>query len=147
MTPGTSRRMFSTPQKQPPASTATSVCFSAATAARVLSCSFMSALLVRRSLHQKQIPSLRARATRFAQDARAARVCLLCPSRATAPVILAPEARRICFSPCRTRGRTAGQDSVEDENPHEAEDGPDEPRIDTVRGPESRSEERTAELQ
>src|SRR5262245_56711168 len=35
MTPGTSRRMSSTPQKQPPASTATSVCCAPATAERV----------------------------------------------------------------------------------------------------------------
>src|SRR5258707_12879486 len=42
MTPGTLRRMSSTPQKQPPASTATSVCFPVATAVReVPSCSFM----------------------------------------------------------------------------------------------------------
>src|SRR5215213_307976 len=45
ITPGTSRRISSTPQKQPPASTATSVFRSLATAERVLpSCSFISVL-------------------------------------------------------------------------------------------------------
>src|SRR5690348_7438069 len=47
-------------------------------------------------------------------------------------------------SPCRTRSRTAGQDPVADRDPHEAEDGPDEPRIDTVRGPESAAHPRGA---
>src|SRR5690348_18502608 len=43
MTPGTSRKMSSTPQKQPPASTATSVFCAPATAERVpLSCSFIA---------------------------------------------------------------------------------------------------------
>src|SRR5215213_1874757 len=45
ITPGTSRRISSTPQKQPPASTATSVFRSLATAERALPCcSFISFL-------------------------------------------------------------------------------------------------------
>src|SRR5690349_17485166 len=84
--------MSSTPQKQPPARTATSVCFPPATAAWLLSCSFMLALLVEHSLHNKQI-------LRSARVARASLrmtwpprlilpSLLLCPSSVTAPVIL-----------------------------------------------------------
>src|SRR5690349_1862595 len=104
--------MSSTPQKQPPARTATSVCFPAATAAWLLSCSFMLALLVEHSLHNKQILRYKqilrsARVPRAFQKQilRSARVpraslrmtwpprlilpsLLLCPSSVTAPVIL-----------------------------------------------------------
>src|SRR6266576_545691 len=62
MTPGTLRRMSSTPQKQPPASTATSVCFPVATAERVVpSCSFMTDSPLRiRKITQAAIQQFRA---------------------------------------------------------------------------------------
>src|SRR2546425_112821 len=74
MTPGTLRRMSSTPQKQPPASTATSVCFPVATVEPVVvSRSFMmdplGHLIVTLPLSRER----RCHPERSARNARAAR--------------------------------------------------------------------------
>src|SRR2546430_7754356 len=66
------------------------------------------------------------------------------------------------LSPSSTRRRTAGQNPARHHDPHQADDGPDEPRIGAVRGDHEvrvvgvvlrgvtkdlRSEEHTSELQ
>src|SRR5207245_2634522 len=48
------------------------------------------------------------------------------------------------LSPSSTRRRTAGQNPARDLDPHETDDGPDEPRIGAVRGPESTAHPRGA---
>src|SRR5206468_8158424 len=48
------------------------------------------------------------------------------------------------LSPSSTRRRTAGQNPARDHDPHETDDGPDEPRIGAVRGPESTAHPRGA---
>src|SRR6266851_4807201 len=48
------------------------------------------------------------------------------------------------LSPSSTRSGTSGQDSAHDHDPSEADDGPDEPRIGAVRGPESSAHPRGA---
>src|SRR6266480_4658431 len=48
------------------------------------------------------------------------------------------------LSPSSTRRWTAGQNPARDHDPHEADDGPDEPRIGAVRGPESSANPRGA---
>src|SRR5713101_2892112 len=48
------------------------------------------------------------------------------------------------LSPSGTRSRTAGQNPARHHDPHQADDGPDEPRIGAVRGPESTAQPRGA---
>src|SRR3989449_4045676 len=47
-------------------------------------------------------------------------------------------------SPSSTRRWTAGQNPARHHDPHQADDGPDEPRIGAVRGPESSAHPRGA---
>src|SRR3989442_4361438 len=48
------------------------------------------------------------------------------------------------LSPSGTRRRTAGQNPARHHDPHQADDGPDEPRVGAVRGPESSAHPRSA---